>query len=206
MKKLLVATRNRGKVREILAVLSDLPMEIVTLQQYPEAPDVEEAGATFLENAVAKAVAYARFSGLLSLADDSGLEVDALCGAPGVFSKRFGSCDPERIAKILELMRDVPDEKRTARFRCVVAVASPDGLVETCEATLEGFIARHPRGTNGFGYDPIMYVPELGKHVAELGLEEKNAISHRGKALIKARELLKERFGVEKTAPEVCEQ
>lgn len=196
MKKLLVATKNPGKVREIQAVLSDLPVEIVTLEQYPEAPEVEEAGATFLENAVAKAVAYARFSGLLSLADDSGLEVDALDGAPGVFSKRFGSCDPERIAKILELMRDVPDEKRTARFRCVVAVASPDGRVETCEATLEGFIAREPRGTNGFGYDPIMYVPELGKHVAELSLEEKNAISHRGKALIKARELLKEKFGV----------
>jgi XTP/dITP diphosphohydrolase len=196
LKKLLIATRNLGKAREIAAVLSDLPVKIVTLADYPDAPEVEESGSTFLENAVQKAVCYARFSGELTLSDDSGLEVDALNGAPGIFSSRFAPSDPERIAKVLELMKDVPDNRRSARFRCVIAIASPDGQVETCEDTLEGFIAREPKGSNGFGYDPILYLPDLGKHVAELSPEEKNAISHRGKALIKAKDVLRRKLAL----------
>ncbi|MCX8052719.1 MAG: XTP/dITP diphosphatase [Armatimonadetes bacterium] len=190
LRKLLIATRNHGKAREIATVLADLPFQLVTLADYPDAPEVEETGATFVENAIAKACAYAACTGELTLADDSGLEVDALDGAPGVFSSRFAPTDPERIAKLLDLMRDVPDELRTARFRCAIAIALPDGRVQVCEDSLEGLIAREPKGTNGFGYDPIMYLPDLGKHVAELEPEEKNAISHRGKALIKAKQLL----------------
>ncbi|MDH7602427.1 MAG: XTP/dITP diphosphatase [Armatimonadota bacterium] len=196
LKKLLVATRNPGKAREMAAVLADLPLTIVTLEDYPEAPNVEETGSTFEENAVAKAAAYARFTGLWTIADDSGLEVDALNGAPGVFSSRFAPSDPERIAKLLELMKDVPEHKRTARFRCVIAIASPEGQVETCEDTLEGIIASEPRGSNGFGYDPVLYLPEFGKHVAELSPEQKNAISHRGKALRKAKAVLRKKMGL----------
>ena len=190
MRKLVIATRNPGKAREMAAVLAGLPYEIVSLSDYPDAPEVEETGATFVENAVIKARAYAALTGELTLADDSGLEVDALDGAPGVLSSRFAPSDPKRIAKLLKMMKDVPDGRRSARFRCAIAIAAPDGRVETCEDSLEGVIAREPRGGNGFGYDPILYLPELGKHVAELAPAEKNAISHRGKALLKARELL----------------
>ena len=190
MRKLLIATRNPGKAREIATVLSDLPFEFVSLLDYPDAPEIEETGATFTENAVLKARAYAACTGELTLADDSGLEVDALGGAPGVLSSRFAPTDPERIAKLIDLMKEIPDDGRSARFRCAIAVAWPDGRVETCEGSLEGVIAREPRGTNGFGYDPVLYLPELGKHVAELSPSEKNAISHRGKALVKAKELL----------------
>jgi XTP/dITP diphosphohydrolase len=190
VRKLLIATRNPGKAREMAAVLADLPFEIVSLADYPDAPEAEETGATFVENAVLKARAYAAYTGELTLADDSGLEVDALGGAPGLLSSRFAPTDPERIAKLLDMMKDVPDERRSARFRCAIAVAWPDGRVETCEDSLEGVIAREPKGANGFGYDPILYMPELGKHVAELPPHEKNAISHRGKALVRAKELL----------------
>lgn len=171
-------------------VLADLPYDVVSLADYPDAPEVEETGSTFVENAILKATAYAEFTGELTLADDSGLEVDALDGAPGVFSSRFAATDPERNAKLLDMMKDVPDGKRAARFRCVVAIAEPNGDTRTCDGTVEGVIAREPKGTNGFGYDPIFYVPELGRNMAELASSEKNAISHRGKALEKARALL----------------
>ncbi len=172
------------------AVLAGLPFELTTLAEYPDAPDVEETGASFVENALLKARAYAAYTGQITLADDSGLEVDALGGAPGVMSSRFAPSDAERIAKLLDMMRDVPDERRSARFRCAIAIARPDGTVETCEDSLEGVIARKPKGTNGFGYDPILFLPGVRKHVAQLPLDEKNAISHRGKALARAKELL----------------
>ena len=190
MTRLLVATKNPGKAREVAQILADSPYEIVSLADYPDAPEVEETGATFVDNAILKAREYTSLTGELTLADDSGLEVDALDGAPGVFSSRFAPTDPERIAKLLDLLKDVPDEKRAARFRCAIAIAWPDGRVETCEGKVEGTITHEPRGSNGFGYDPVFFVPELGKHFAELESGEKNAISHRGKALEKAKELL----------------
>lgn len=193
MRKLVIATRNPGKAREIAEILRDLPLEIASLADYPDAPEPEETGATFQENAIIKATACARFTGELSLADDSGLEVDALNGAPGVHSSRFAPTTPERNAKLLDAMEDVPDAERTARFRCVVAIATPDGNVQTCEGTVEGIIARSPKGSHGFGYDPIFYLPDLGKHMAELTASEKNAISHRGKALRQAKTLLQEK-------------
>jgi len=190
MQKLVIATKNAGKAKEMAEVLSGLPYEIVSLADYPESPEVEETGSTFAENAIIKATAYAEFTGELTLADDSGLEVDALDGAPGVFSSRFAPSDPERNAKLLDLMRDVPDDRRTARFRCVIAIAEPGDGVHTCEGTIEGLIAREAKGANGFGYDPIFCIPSLAKHMAELTSTEKNAISHRGQALAKARDLL----------------
>ena len=192
MRRLVIATRNPGKAREIAEILGEpgMPFEIVSLSDYPDAPEPEETGATFRENAIIKATACARFTGELSLADDSGLEVDALNGAPGIHSARFAPTTPERNAKLLDAMKDVPDGSRTARFRCVVAIARPDGSVQTCEGTVEGIISRSPKGSHGFGYDPIFYLPTLGKHMAELSASEKNAISHRGKALHQAKKLL----------------
>lgn len=190
MKKLVIATKNAGKVQEIVDALADLPFEVVSLQDYPDAPDVEETGASFAENAILKAVAYADFTGELTLADDSGLEVDALDGAPGVFSSRYAPTVPQRNAKLLDAMKDVPDERRAARFRCVVAIVDPGGTARTCEDSVEGVVSREPAGTGGFGYDPIFYIPSLGKSMAELSFAEKNAISHRGKTLKKARKLL----------------
>ena len=192
MRRLVIATRNPGKAREIAEILSEpgVPLEIASLADYPDAPEPEETGATFQENAVIKATACAEFTGELSLADDSGLEIDALNGAPGIHSARFAPTTPERNARLLELMKDVPDGSRTARFRCVVAIARPDGSVQTCEGTVEGIIARSPKGSHGFGYDPIFYLPTLHKQMAELSASEKNAISHRGKALHQAKKLL----------------
>jgi XTP/dITP diphosphohydrolase len=190
VRRLVIATKNLGKAREMAEALSDLSYEVVSLADYPDAPEVEETGSTFIANAILKATEYARFTGELTLADDSGLEVDALSGAPGVFSSRFAPTDPERNAKLLTLMEDVPDEKRTARFRCAIAIAESDGEVETCEGAVEGVIAREPKGTNGFGYDPVFYVLKLGRHMAELTSAEKNAISHRGKALEKTKGML----------------
>lgn len=191
MRKLVIATRNLGKAREMAEVLAGLPYEIVSLADYPDAPEVEETGFTFRENAIMKASAYAGMTGELTVADDSGLEVDALNGAPGVFSSRFAPTDAKRISKLLALMKDVPDGKRTARFRCVVAIVDPDDDgIRICEGRVKGVIAREPKGTNGFGYDPVFYVSDLGKHMAELTSAEKNAISHRGKALEKAKEML----------------
>ena len=194
MRKLVVATKNAGKAREVAQILAGLPYDIISLADFPDAPDVEETGSTFVDNAILKATAYARYTGELTLADDSGLEVDALNGAPGVLSSRFAPTDPERNSKLLDLMKSIPDEDRTARFRCAIAIAKPDGGVKMCEGTVEGMIAREPKGANGFGYDPVFYLPELGKHMAELAPDEKNAISHRGKALQAAIDLLREHF------------
>ena len=155
--------------------------------------DVTEGGDTMEDNAKLKARAYALQSGLLSLADDSGLEVDALGGEPGVLSARYGKegfSDEERNEYLLRRLRGIPWEKRSARFKCVIAIATPSSRMETCEGECHGIIAFEPRGKTGFGYDPIFYLPELGVTVAELALEKKNEISHRGKAARKARRLL----------------
>jgi len=193
-KKLLLATNNKGKVREYKSLLRGIPYEIVTPAEQGITTEVEEVGGSFEENARLKATTLAKESGLLSLADDSGLEVDALGGEPGPLSARYageGASDTERIDYLLARLKDIPEDKRSARFRCVIAIAAPDGKVELCSGECRGVIATEPMGSHGFGYDPIFYVPALGKTMAELPPEEKNKISHRGKAAEKAREVLK---------------
>ena len=191
--KLLVATNNRGKLREYASLLGGLPFELITLGDVGIEDDVEETGTTMEQNAVQKAIAYAALGGLLTLADDSGLEVDALGGEPGVFSRRYAgedASDRERNEYLLEKLSGVPWEKRGTRFRCVIAIVTPGGDVETCEGVCEGVIAFDRKGKEGFGYDPIFYIPELDRRMAELSLEEKNQISHRSRAASKARQIL----------------
>lgn len=195
MKRIVVATTNRGKLREIEEFLAPLGLSVASLAEYPGFPEIEEDGASFEENAVKKAKLTAAFTGEIALADDSGLEVDYLGGAPGVRSARFAGepkNDAANNAKLLELLAGVPWEKRTARFRCVIAVATPDGEIATAEGTAEGYILTSPRGSGGFGYDPLFYFPEYGKTFAELPPEVKNQVSHRGRALAKIKEILAE--------------
>jgi len=192
-KKLLLATNNKGKTREYKSLLRGIPFEIVTLADEGITTEVEETGLSFDENARLKATTMAKKSGLLTLADDSGLEVDALGGEPGVHSARYageGASDVDRLNYLLSRLKDVPGDRRSARFRCVIAIAAPDGKVELCSGECRGFITTEPRGYNGFGYDPVFYLPELGKTMAELPAEEKNKISHRARAAEKAREVL----------------
>lgn len=191
--KLLLATNNKGKVREFKSLLQGIPFQIVTLSEMGITNDVEETDESFEANARLKAETLAAESGLLTLADDSGLEVDALGGEPGPLSARYAgedASDSERIHYLLSKLKDVPEEKRTARFRCVIAIAAPDGRVEFCTGECRGMITTAPKGNRGFGYDPIFYVPELGKTMAELPSEGKNSISHRARAAEKACELL----------------
>ena len=192
--KLLLATNNIAKVREYESLLQGIPYEIVTLAEQGITTVVEEVGGSLEENARLKATILAAESQLLSLADDSGLEVEALGGEPGPLSARYagdGASDIDKISYLLTRLKDVPRKKRAARFRCVIAVATPDNKVEFCTGECRGFITLAPMGEHGFGYDPIFYLPELGKTMAELPLEIKNQVSHRGKAARKARELLK---------------
>ncbi|OGO21501.1 MAG: non-canonical purine NTP pyrophosphatase, RdgB/HAM1 family [Chloroflexi bacterium RBG_16_51_9] len=194
MHKLLLATNNKAKVREYQRLLQGIPYELVTLAELGIAMVVDEAGGSLEENARLKATVLAAESQLLSLADDSGLEVDALGGAPGPLSARYageGASDIERINYLLARLKDVPWEKRTARFRCVIAIATPDKKVELCPGECRGFITLEPKGDHGFGYDPVFYLPELDKTMAELPMELKNQMSHRGQAAGKAREVLK---------------
>jgi XTP/dITP diphosphohydrolase len=194
MRELLIATGNAGKVPEILAVLRGLPFTLITLKDVDAGPEVEEAGTTFEENAQLKARLYAERTGKLTLADDSGLEVDALHGRPGVFSGRYAATAKERNAKLLTELADVPDEKRTARFHSSIAIYDPtSGKRATCDGTVEGRIALEPRGEEGFGYDPI-FIYATGKTGGEMSREEKNMYSHRGIALAKAREILMTEF------------
>lgn len=193
MRDLLVATTNQHKLEEYFAILRTVPYRLLSPADIHLDLDVEETGTTFAENAQLKALAYARVSVMICMADDSGLEIDALDGAPGVYSARFAGRDTpyeERFCIILERMKGLPFEKRTARFRCAITIAEPSGYHCTVEATLEGVIAEEPRGAHGFGYDPIFLVPELGRTTAELAPEEKNRISHRGKAARLAAALL----------------
>lgn len=190
---LLVATNNQGKLREYAGLLGGLPFKLITLADAGVAADIQETGSSMAENAVQKATACARLSGLTTLADDSGLEVDALGGEPGPLSRRYAGenvSDRERNEYLLGKLRGIPWEKRGARFRCVIAIAAPDGKVETCEGVCEGIIAFDSKGEGGFGYDPIFHLPELGKRMAELTLEEKNRISHRARAAEKARAIV----------------
>ncbi|MEA3345820.1 MAG: XTP/dITP diphosphatase [Chloroflexota bacterium] len=191
--KLLIATRNRGKLREYEALLAGLELQLVDLTEMGISLEVEETGETFEENAVLKARAYAQASGLLTLADDSGLEVDALGGEPGVRTARYGgrgASDEDRYRLLLRRLEGVPKGERGARFRCVIAIATPDGELHTAEGVCEGCIAFQPRGSHGFGYDPVFFVPEYGCTMAQLPPEVKNRISHRARAAEGAREIL----------------
>ena len=192
--KLLLATHNLAKVRELSSLLSAEEWELVTLEQQDLRLEVPEVGQTLEENAAAKARAYAQASGLVALADDSGLEVEALGGRPGPLSARYageGARDQEKINLLLSQLSRVPWERRRARFRCVIAVASPSGRLELCHGECQGVISFEPRGEGGFGYDPVFFLPELGRTMAELSLEEKNQVSHRGKAVRRALEVLR---------------
>ena len=185
--KLLVATHNRGKVVEFAEMLADLDVGWLTLDDVGVTTDVAETGSTFRQNALLKARAYAAETGLLTLADDSGLEVDALDGRPGIYTGRYGGeglTHGQRYRLLLRQLEDVPWEARTARFRCVIALAAPDGTVlAESEGVVEGMIATEPAGEGGFGYDPVFYLPEKGKTMAQLGSAVKHRISHRGRAL-----------------------
>lgn len=185
--RLIIATHNRSKAGEMVTILqSRFPsLELLTLADFDGAPEPEETGTTYAENAAIKSESAFRFTREWSLADDAGLEIDALEGAPGLYSKRFGGESlpfPQKMARIMELLKDVPDELRSARFRCCVAVTT-DGGTEVFEATCEGRIAREPSGAGGFGYDPIFYLPEKDCTMADLTAEQKHQISHRGKVL-----------------------
>lgn len=193
MRALLLATTNRHKLEEYRAIFSDLPLKLLSLRDVHLDLDVEETGQTFAENAELKARAYAQAAGMLCLADDSGLEIDALGGAPGVLSARFAGKETsyaERFRLILAQLQGLPEERRTARFRCAIALAEPSGYSRVVEGVIEGVIADRPRGEHGFGYDPIFLVPELRKTMAELTPEQKKRISHRGRAAQAARMLL----------------
>jgi XTP/dITP diphosphohydrolase len=190
--QVVLATTNPHKLREFREILADLPAALVSPDDLGLRVDVDETGATFEENAILKAIAYAEAAGLPALADDSGLEIDALGGEPGVYSSRWAGVEttyPERFRILNERLAGVPDEQRTARYRSAVALAepAPRGLYQVVEGTVEGRIAREPRGSGGFGYDPIFYVPELGATFGELPAAEKHRISHRARAAGAAR-------------------
>jgi XTP/dITP diphosphohydrolase len=199
-RKLVLATNNTGKLREFCELLDGCGFELVTPRDLGVNFAADENGSTFAENATIKAVEAARVCGLVALADDSGLEVDHLGGRPGILSARYAGQDrtapniteAQQLELLLDEMRGVPDERRTARFRCVIAIATPGSAdVQLVDGVFEGRIAHKPRGTNGFGYDPIFLLPERGVTSAELSPEEKNRISHRGQAAVKARALLR---------------
>lgn len=183
--KVILASKNAHKLVELSAILGQLGFEIALESEYGLDIEVEETGTTFEENSMLKAEAVMKASGLPVLADDSGLMVDALGGAPGVYSARYGNrhSDAERVEYLLENLKDVPDEKRTAKFVCVITCLWPDGRSIVARGECPGQILHEAHGSNGFGYDPVFYVPEKGKTFAELAPEEKNAISHRSRAL-----------------------
>ncbi len=192
---LVLATGNRHKVEEIREILKDLPVAVKPVSEFPGVPDVVEDGATLRDNAVKKARSVALCLKQWTLADDTGLEVDALNGAPGVYSARWsgeGCSYDDNNRKLLDSLRGLPCEKRTARFRCVIALSDPEGNTRAVDGQIDGIIGGECRGGLGFGYDPLFVVPEQGMTFAELPMDVKNGISHRGRALRKARELLKE--------------
>lgn len=193
MTRIIFATGNQGKMREIKQIMEDMDVEVVSMKEAGIFVDIDENGTTFEENALIKAKAIANEANAIVLADDSGLEIDFLDKAPGVLSARYmGEDTPYEVknAHILELLKDVQGEERSARFVCAIAAVFPDGREFTTYATIEGEIAHKSAGENGFGYDPIFFVPEFGKTTAELSSDEKNKISHRGKALTKMKEIL----------------
>ena len=188
--RLLIATTNSGKVREYQELFNDLNCQLVGLSEVGIVQEVTETGSTYEENALLKARGYAALSGLLTLADDSGLEVDALGGRPGVHSARYAPDSPARIQQLLAEMQNVPADRRSARFQCVIALAWPDGRAEIATGTCEGWITTDARGAHGFGYDPVFHIPELGVTMAELPGDVKNQISHRARAAQKMRPIL----------------
>lgn len=192
-KRILFATGNAGKMKEIRMILSDLPLPVISMKEAGVAAEIEENGSTFEENAVIKARAVMELTGEIALADDSGLEIDYLDGAPGIYSARFMGEDTSYDIKntaLIEKLEGVPEEQRTARFVCAIACALPDGRILTSRGAMEGVIAHEIRGENGFGYDPIFYLPEYGLTSAEISPEQKNELSHRGKALRAMKEQL----------------
>lgn len=192
--KLVIATKNKNKIKEIEVKFSDISgIEIIFLTDFVNVPAVSEDGLSFKDNALKKARAYSKFTGLAVLSDDSGLEVEALNGEPGVFSARYSGIeadDHENNKLVLEKLEGIPDPRRDARFVCAIAIALPDGNEYIAEGTCEGVITHKEIGNNGFGYDPIFYLPEVGKTMAELSVSEKNRKSHRARALDKAKEIL----------------
>ena len=194
MKRIIFATGNQDKMKEIREILQDLDIEILSLKEAGIEADIVEDGTTFEENAVIKARTICEKTGEIVLADDSGLEIDYLNKEPGVYSARYMGEDTSyhiKNANLIQRLEGVPDEKRTARFVCVIAAAFPDGTIKTARGTMEGRIGYEEKGENGFGYDPIFYLPEYGCSSAELSMEEKNKISHRGKALRAMKEELR---------------
>ena len=195
IRELVLATRNRHKVEELVALLGGLGIRIRSLDEFPDAPDVVEDGVTCEANAVKKARAIAEFTGLPAVADDTGLEVDALGGRPGVYAARYageGATYEDNCRKLLLELAGVPRERRTARFLTVAAIALPSDGVRVAQGLLDGVIAEEASGTLGFGYDPLFFVPELGKTLAQLSADHKNRISHRAKAFMQAKDLLQE--------------
>ncbi len=191
--KLLLATRNKGKIREQVEVMSESGIEVVGLDAWPDLESPEEPGPSFIDNAVVKALYYHRATGLPAVGEDSGLEVDALDKAPGIYSARWMGEDTSYAVKnqmLLEKLKDLPSEKRTARYVCAVALAERDDIIFKVVETIEGLIAEHPKGRGGFGYDPVFYYPPFDKTLAEAKSEEKNRVSHRGKAMARLREFL----------------
>ena len=192
--RLLVATGNPGKALEFQQLLKDIPFEVTSLGRLGISEEIEETGTSFEENALIKAKGYAALTSLLTLADDSGLEVDALGGGPGVLSARYGGpglSDEDRVQLLLDNLKEVPWQDRSGRFRCVIAISWPSGKVNTVTGVVEGVIGYEPKGTNGFGYDPVFFLPQHGLTTAELPLDQKNALSHRGQAARKAVAILK---------------
>ena len=192
--KLILASKNPHKLAELQKILGTLGVEVMMESDAGIDLEVEETGTTFEENSLLKAQAVMQATGMPAIADDSGLMVDALGGEPGVYSARYGGCksDPERVAYLLEKMKDVPENRRTARFVSVITCLFPDGRKITAKGTVSGTITFEPHGEGGFGYDPVFYLPEQGKTFAELSSEEKNAVSHRGRALRKFAESYRE--------------
>lgn len=192
-----LATRNAGKVAEFMALLADYPIQVYSLDAFPQIPPLPEEGMTYTENAISKALTVSRLTRRVAIADDSGIEVDALEGGPGPASHRFlgeAASDSARNARLVQLLREVPESARRARYRAVIAVASPIGPVRTFEGTCEGVILLTPRGSHGFGYDPIFLVPKFGKTMAQLPPAAKNKISHRAHAIANAKPYLRQLF------------
>lgn len=193
--KCLVATGNPHKVEEIRRIVGDAPIDLFTLKDFDPMPEPVEDGKTFLENAIIKSRYYSKATGLIALADDSGLEVDVLNGEPGIHSARYageGTPHSAKMKKVLDLLKDTPSPERTARFRCVAAATFPDGTEYHADGAMEGVIHHEMLGEGGFGYDPIVFIPELGKSVAQLASHQKDELSHRGKAFGKLLKLLLE--------------
>ncbi|MCR5705134.1 MAG: XTP/dITP diphosphatase [Eubacterium sp.] len=197
MKKIIFATTNKDKVREVQMMMEGTDVELLTMEEAGIHADIVEDGTTFEENAIIKAKTVMEISGEIALADDSGLEVDYLDGAPGIYSARFLGEDTSYDVKnqyIIDKLKDAKGKERSARFVCAMAAAFPDGSVEVCRGTIEGLIGYEQKGTNGFGYDPIVYVPEYEMTTGEMTPQLKNSISHRGQALEQMKEILKRKL------------